>query len=166
MQDFKKRFNKIYDEKVERIYRFIFLKVNSQDVAQDLTSEAFLRLWDILNRDPNLEIENPNAFLYQISRNLIIDHYRQKGQFQLVSTDSVEINDPRMNLEKSAFLDSDVQRIQKAIEGLKEEYQDVIIWYYLDELSIPEIAKILNKSENNVRVTIHRALNSLREKLS
>ena len=46
-----------------------------------------------------------------------------------------------------------------------QEYQEVIVWRYIDDLSVPEIAKMLNKSEEAVRVTIHRAMKALKAKL-
>ena len=168
MQNFKKIFNKVYNSHIEKIYRFVFLKVSSEEIAQDLTSETFLRFWERVKRSQDSEITNPNAFLYQIAKNLIIDHYREKGRVQLVSTENTNINisDPRIDLEKDANLSSDLEQAQKALKQLKEEYQDVVIWYYLDDLSVPEIAEILDKSENAVRVTIHRALSSLRKTMS
>jgi len=160
----KEIFSRIYDQCVEKIYRFIFLKVGSQEIAQDLTSETFLKFWGRLNSSP--EIENPKAFLYRIARNLVIDHYREKGRVRLVSAENIELNDSSVDLEKEAFLISELKQVQKVLANLKEDYQDVIIWYYLDELSISEIAKILDKSENAVRLMTHRALKVLRELMS
>ena len=158
----EKIFKQIYDQYIDKIYRFIFLKVSSKETAQDLASEAFLRFWQTL--DSPTQINNPRAFLYQIVRNLVIDHYREKGQAQFVPFENIVVKDlnPGIDLEKQAILTSDMQEIHQALTGLKQEYQDAIIFYYLDEFSVPEIAEIMNKSENAVRVTIHRALNSLR----
>ena len=63
-------------------------------------------------------------------------------------------------------LSSDIDNIRTALVGLGGEYQDVIIYRYLDELSISEIAKIMEKSEGAVRVTLHRALKTLRDELN
>jgi RNA polymerase sigma-70 factor (ECF subfamily) len=52
------------------------------------------------------------------------------------------------------------------LTNLKDEYQDVIIYRYLDELSVPEIAKIMGKSEGTIRVLLHRALTALRKELN
>jgi len=49
---------------------------------------------------------------------------------------------------------------------MKEEYQNVILWYYVDELPVPEIAKLMDKSEGAIRVLIHRALESLKKILA
>ena len=145
MKDFRKIFNNIYNSHIDKIYRFIFLKVSSQEAAKDLTSETFLRFWERINNSQNSEIENPNAFLYQIAKNLVIDHYREKNQAQLVvSTENlnIEINDPKTDLEKKIVFNSDLKQMQEAMTRLKDEYQDVIIWYYLDDLSVSEIAEI------------------------
>ena len=82
MDKLRKQFSHIFDKHIDKIYRFIFLKVNSQDVAQDLTSETFLRCWEKYRQNQE-RIENINAFLYQIARILVIDHYREKGKNQV-----------------------------------------------------------------------------------
>ena len=172
----RKIFSQLYDQYINKIYRFIFLKVNSQEIAEDLTSETFLRFWKAFKQGKDYNppaalppmrapIENPQAFLYQIARNLVIDFYRQKSQTKIISAEYQEITDPRVNLEEKAVFNSDLEIIRQTLTNLKEDYQTVIIWHYLDDLSIPEIAKNLNKSEEAVRVTLHRALKSLREKI-
>jgi len=55
--------------------------------------------------------------------------------------------------------------VKKALAGLNEEYREVIIWRYLDELEIKEIAQILDKKEGAVRTLLSRALASLKEVL-
>jgi RNA polymerase sigma-70 factor (ECF subfamily) len=161
MANLRKTFSKIYDKHIDKVYRFIFFKVNSQEVTEDLTSETFLRGWEAFQAK-NAEIENPPAFLYQIARNLIVNHYREKSRTQIVSAEAIPVADPRQNLEEKSLLDSDIDRIRVALVSLKTEYQDVIIWRYLDDLSISEIAKMLDKSEEATRVMLHRALKSLR----
>ena len=165
MHNSKQIFSQIYDAYVEKIFRFIFLKVNSQEIAQDLCSEAFLRAWQSFKNN-NKKIDNPQAFLYQIARNLVTDHYREKARTQTVSVESVPIMDPKENLEEKTLQDSDLEVIQAVLANLKQEYQEVVIWHYIDDLSISEIAKLLNKSEGAVRVTLHRALKAIKNKIS
>jgi len=160
----RKKFSKIYDTHIEKIYRFIYLKVNSEEIAQDLCSETFLKGWESFKNNQN--IENPSAFLYRIARNLVTDYYRQKGRTQIVSTEFTPITDPNPSLEERMTLNSDLEQIKTALVDLKEDYQNVIIWHYLDDLPIPEIAKMLNKSEENTRVFLHRALKALKNKLN
>jgi len=163
MSNPRKIFSQIYDRYINKIYRFIFLKVNSQEIAQDLTSETFLRGWESFKSGN--KIENPQAFLYKIARNLVTDHYREKGKARIISAEYVKITDPRTNLEEKALLNSDLDNVKAALTNLKEDYQNVIIWRYLDDLPIPEIAKIMDKSEEATRVQLHRALKALKNEL-
>ncbi len=168
MANLSKNFGKIYDKYVDKIYRFIYLKVSSQEVAQDLTSEVFLRGWEAYKKaqNPKSKIQNPQAFLYQIARNLVTDHYRQKGQAQLVSVENASpMPDIGSDLEEKAMINSDVDQVKAALVNINDDYREIIVWYYLDEFTVPEIAKILNKSEEAVRVSIHRALKALKNEL-
>jgi len=153
--------NCIYNQYVDKVYRFIFLRVDSVETAEDLTSETFVRFLDSLRDKKN--IENPQAFIYKIARNLTIDFYRSKNKFNVIPASSVEIIDPRIDLEKKANLNSELEQVKKALSTLKDEHQEALILYYLDRISVPEIADILNKSENAVRVMIHRGVCKLRE---
>lgn len=171
MKNIRKEFSKIYDKNIERIYRFIFLKVNSQEIAEDLTSETFLRGWEVYKKSQNPkfktqnEIKNIRAFLYRIARNLVTDYYREKGKAQIISAERVSVADPRINLEEKAIIESDLDTIKLALTNLNSDYQDVIIWYYIDQFSISEISQILNKSEGAIRVILHRALKALKNEL-
>jgi len=167
MANIRKTYSDIYDKYVDKIYRFIFLKVKSPEIAEDLCSEAFMRGWEAYkNQNPKSKIQNIQAFLYQIARNLLADHYREASRAQLVSTDSTPITDPEQDLEEKAILNSDVEIVKGALADIKNDYREVLVWYYLDEFSVPEIAKITNKSEEAVRVKIHRALKALRNQVS
>lgn len=164
MPNLQKKYAKIYDKHVNKIYRFIYLKVNSQETAEDLTSEVFTRGWQAF-QDKKCDIKNVTAFLYQIARNLIVDHYRDKAQARFVSMENVTLPEIGLNMQEKALIESDMDRVRAALANLKEDYREVIVWYYLDELKVPEIAKMLGKSEQAVRVRIHRALKALKSQL-
>lgn len=166
MDHLQKEFGKLYDQYVGKIYRFVFLRVNSTETAQDLTSETFVRAWDRFKAGSSRpKVENWAAFLYQIARNLVIDFYREKGEIQTISASYVADPNPALNLEERAFFNSDMEQVKKSLSQLGEEHQEVIIWRYLDGLSNKEIAEILDKPEVTVRVIIHRALEALRKTL-
>jgi RNA polymerase sigma-70 factor (ECF subfamily) len=164
MTNSRKIFSEIYDQYIDQIYRFVFLKVSSQEIAEDLVSETFTRAWESIKG--GTDIKNCRAFLYQIARNKVIDHYREKGKNQVVSAELDPIVDPREDLEEKAIFNSDLEVVKKAITNLKDDYQNVIIWHYLDDLPIPEVSKILDKSEDATRVLLHRALKSLKNELN
>jgi len=61
---------------------------------------------------------------------------------------------------------ADIYNLRLRLRDLKEDYQDILIWRYVDGLSNEEIAKMQNKTEGAVRVTLHRAIAQLKEKMS
>jgi RNA polymerase sigma-70 factor, ECF subfamily len=158
----KENYSKIYDDCVDKIYRFIFFKVNSQDIAEDLCSETFLRGWEVLKNKDNT-IDNPQAFLYKVAKNLIVDHYREKGKAQVVLADNELLIDPRSDFQEGVISSLEFDRAKTVLSKLKDDYQEVVIWHYIEELSVPEIAKILDKSEGAVRVMLHRATKAIKK---
>jgi RNA polymerase sigma-70 factor, ECF subfamily len=160
MADKRKEFSKIYDNYVSKIYRFIFLKVSSEEVAQDLSSETFVKGWEKFQLE---SIDNPQAFLYRIARNLVIDHYRAKGRTQYVQIDDLPIIDPAKTIEDEVIIKSDMEQIRVKLADMKDDYQNVIIWHYLDDLPIKDVAKLMDRSEDATRVLLSRALGALRD---
>jgi RNA polymerase sigma-70 factor, ECF subfamily len=160
MANQRAEFAKIYDQYIAKIYRFVVLKVSSSEVAQDICSEAFLRGWETFKVE---KIDNPQAFLYRIARNLVIDHYREKGRTQIVSADNLLIIDRNSKFQEKAELDSDMEQIKAKLANLSDDYQNVIIWHYLEDLPIREVAGLLDRSEEATRVLLHRALEALKK---
>ncbi len=162
----REAFAEIYDFYVVKIYRFVYLKVNSKEDAQDLTAEVFLKSWRYLGEK---EINNLKSLLYQIARRLVIDFYRQnRGEGrQKVDLEEVKntLADKKADLLEKIQLDSEIEEIKKSLRQLKDEYQEVVILRYVEDLSFKEIADILGKSEGTVRVLSHRALKALKEEV-
>ena len=165
MDSLSEQFGQIYDQYIDKIYRFVYLKVSSQEIAEDITSRVFLKGWEAF-QSPKNDIKNPSAFLYQIARNMVIDHYRAKGRSKTVSMEvSPQMADPGTSAEDKAILNADIEVIKVAITRLKKDQQDIIIWYYLEDMAIDDIAKLLKKPSGTVRVMLHRGLNDLRSML-
>ena len=166
MEEINAYFSQIYDQYIKKIYRFIYLKVSSVETAEDLSSDVFLRLYRHISKN-SPEIENPQAFLYQIARNVVADHYRgQKISVVSIEKTTIEIEDIGDPTQGQAEVSLEMDRVKEALVQLQDDYQDLIIWRYIDELSVPEIAQITGKTQENVRVGIHRALQALKGKVS
>lgn len=159
-------YGQFYDAYVSRIYRFIFFKVSSVSDAQDLTSEVFLKLWQYVRE--GREVKNLNAFAYMVARNAVIDFYRQRqrqsdNELAIDESSVSQLVDEHANLLAQHAHRSDMDQLIGGLKHLKEEYREVLVLRFLDDLSISEIATILNKSNGSVRVLIHRALQALRD---
>ncbi len=168
----EQKFLEFYDEYVGKIYRYIFFRVGSEELAEDLTSDVFLRSWQYLNQTegPNpgtKKLDNPRAFFYQVARNLIADFHRQKNKSPISLEEIADkiVTDKNDDPAEQTIRSLDMETVKNALVCLNGDYQEIIIWRYLEEMEIKEIAEILNKSEGAVRVVLFRALNSLKNVL-
>lgn len=158
-------FKKIYRSFSKGIIRFIYFKVSDYEIAQELAADTFIRYWKALVK--GTEIKNDKAFLYFIARGLTIDYYRKKSKIKNVNIDTI---DERLlgvidNSEDRLSQKQELDEVFKKLSEIKKEYRDVLLLHYVEDLEIAKIAFILSKKENNIRVTLHRALKSLKEKL-
>jgi len=154
----KEAFATIYNKYINKIYRFTFYKTSSKEIAEDITSQAFLKLWEIIAQGG--QIKTLQAFLYQIARNLIIDHYRSKHNTEVPL--EFETDKQAIHIDEKIHSKIDNELLRPAVMQLKEEYREVVVLRYIEELSISEIAKIVDKTNGNVRTLTHRALKELR----
>lgn len=147
--------------------RYAALKVADSQAAEDITANTFLRLWERIRAGE--KIENPRALLYVIAHGLVVDHYRKAGRQKSVSLD---LFDDVFEGETEGDITSAINdrlnyaAVLSATQKLKDEYQEVLVLHYVQDISISEIAEILGEKENNVRVRLHRALAKLRDVLA
>ncbi|MCC7522713.1 sigma-70 family RNA polymerase sigma factor [Candidatus Uhrbacteria bacterium] len=163
-------FGRLYDQYVTSIYRFVYLKVPTREIAEDVTSETFLRFWQAVL--DSQDILNIRAYLYRIARNLVVDYYRKQESTEPISG-SVTFSDENTSTDHEGELSdrsrhvrliearADLQIVLDRIGRLKEDYQDVLKLRLIDGLAFGDIAKIIGKSAGNVRVIYHRALKAL-----
>ena len=160
----ERAFSAIYDLYINKIYRYIYFKVASELDAEDLASNVFLKMWSYINSEKAEKINNLNAFLYKIARNLVIDYYRTKNE-EVLTNDSeilLQIEDVNSNLGEQIEINSEFEQVYRLLPKLKKEYQEIIILKYVEELNTKEIANVLNKNHGAVRIMLHRALNALK----
>ena len=155
----------LYDKYVEPIYRFVYFKISNKEEAEDVTSEVFLKAWDYLTKNKDIEIKSFRALVYAIARNKIVDVYRDRAKRkELPREEAVGINS-KTDLHHETAVSQDAEQLLETIKSLKQEYQDVIHLRHVEGLSTKEIAEVLDKKASSVRVTLHRAINKLKELL-
>lgn len=157
--DEERTFLKAYNDYSNPIFRHCYLRAFSRERAKELVQETFLRFWNQLLGGTN--IKNARAFLYRIANNLIIDESRKKRAVSLdiiLEEEGLEPADSRPGPAEHL----DFRMVLKIIEQLDNKYRDVVIMRYIDDLSPREIAEVVEETENNVSVRIHRGVEKLR----
>lgn len=139
-------------EQYDKISRYCFFKIHNEYIAEDLTQETFLRYF---SQNTYLEHGKQMAYLYTIARNLCINYYKKEKWEELLEDVSV---DNMGNLEMNIV-------VRQAVNRLPEELQELILLRFVNELSIKEIAFIMNLSRFSVRRRMNNALEKLNELL-
>lgn len=152
-------FGKIYDELVKPIYRYIYYRVEDS-IAEDLTEETFLKVWQNLKKYKKGKCPF-SSWVFRIAHNLVVDYYRKNRVVMEINeelADTKDGNDP----EKQTNIKLTKIRLRKVIRYLPDNYQQVILLKYINDLDNKEIAVTIGKSEAAVRTIQFRALEKLR----
>jgi RNA polymerase sigma-70 factor (ECF subfamily) len=155
-------FGQLYDSFAQRIFKYIRLKVQNRQEAEDILQETFIKAYRGLSglRPDDL---NFNAWLYKIAGNTINDHFRKAYRTpDILSIDENFDLPSSQSLEKEIEVSSDMDNMRKTFAKLPPLYKQVLELRFLQEFSLDEIAKILNKSNLSVRLLQHRALKKVK----
>lgn len=159
----REAYAELYDAYVQKIYRFVHLKVKRTVDAEELTADVFTRAWTYLCGNT---VRHFNAYLFTVARRVVADYYRSRARQQEI-TFNIEEHDASDDVSQDALIDlrADVAEVLRALEMIHDDYRELIALRYLEQMEIKEIAESLGKTPNNVRVTLHRAVGALRTAL-
>ena len=158
-------FTVIYERYVDALFRYVSFRVRNQEIAQDISSELFLRVWQYLTDGERQRVDNLRAFLYQVARNLIADHYRA-AQETLPLDEALNIDAEAGKSISSIEQRLSLREVEEGLTSLRPESQEIIILAYVEGLSSREIASIIGKTTSATRVMLHRALQELKKVLN
>src|SRR3972149_3673229 len=152
-------FQTLYMRYLDPIYRYFFFQTHDKFLSEDLAQEVFIKMWRSI-KSFNEEKGSFTSWMYRIAHNLLIDHYRGKKALSL--KEGLEASYSEDWLEK---LDRDekLHKVKKALLELPADYQEVVVLRFFEDLAVEEVARIVDKSEENVRVIQHRAIRKLKE---
>jgi RNA polymerase sigma-70 factor (ECF subfamily) len=163
----KEAFIKVYDKNVKDIHRFVYFKIGNYEEANDITSMIFLKAWNHIQNNSLEDSKTLRALLYKVARNTIIDYYRENKNKITTSLDDedhkIEIIDESRDPQEKLDEEANLELIKRKLPLLKDEYREVIIMKFINDLTLEEMADISGKTRGNIRVLLHRALNALRE---
>jgi RNA polymerase sigma-70 factor (ECF subfamily) len=159
-------FGVLYDRHYDAVYRYCYYRVSDVTMAQDLTSEVFVRMVDKLDTY-RVKGRPLLAWLYTIARNLITDMHRQKEKAVQVPLEEATTigQDGRRELARGVDQQLQADCLASALGHLTEEQRQVILLRFMEDYRNGQVARILDKSEGAIKALQHRALKSLRRAL-
>jgi len=154
-------FAALYEQHQPVIYTYVFYRVGSTPLAEDLTAEVFVRMVEKIRtfRGGDRPLL---AWLYTIAGNLVVDHYRRSGRIEwqpLAGRPEIQAGTPDLDQVVEARLDN--QALVAAMQHLTEEQRQVILLKFFGQRSNDETAAVLGKSAGAIKSLQHRALAAL-----
>jgi RNA polymerase sigma-70 factor, ECF subfamily len=151
----------IYESYFDAIYSYLRLRVDDAMLAEDLTSDVFLKLMTALN-GRNAPQHSLRGWLFKVARNALHDHY---GYTRKMPTTTIEewVGAPSDDEPEIAFIrDADAERSRRAIKMLAAEQQEVLVLRFGQALSLQETADIMGKSVSAIKSLQFRAVDTLK----
>lgn len=149
--DDRDRFTKIYREFYPKVLAY-FRRRTSAEAAPDLAAEVFTRAWR--QRSKLWRATNSLAWLYAISRNVLLEFYRQRGHdheaLRALSVDNAHSPDTAGSV-------TDAMDLARALQSLKPKDREVLLLNAWEGLDGAELAEALGVSTGAARVRLHRA---------
>ena len=158
-------YHALYDHYFHNLQSFCFSFVKSQEVAEEIVSDVFIKLWQIRNQLP--EIENLKVYLYSIAKNFCLNYITRHFKNPVTSLDDLDI-EPMVNMgnpEELCISADLVHRIRQTIRRLPPQCRLIFQMVKEDGMRYKEVAAILNISPITVRNQLAIAVKKIAETL-
>lgn len=153
-----KQLSILFDRYYVRLYNFFYKMNYNKTLSEDLTQNVFERIIKYRH-----SYNGSSAFLpwiFRIARNVNADHH--KGN-KLKISDGVDVHQMEKVEEINDDESSQKTILKRAMSTISEDYREVLLMTRFQGLQYSEVATILQCSESNVKVRVHRAIKALRK---
>lgn len=161
------QFGQLVEQYEKLVYTICYQFTRNHHTAQDLTQETFLAAYRHINSCP---ADNEKPWLARIASNKAKDHLKSAYNRRVYTAEGNPLPEGNTVLFASAEQPEDiaiskeqVQRIAASIQALHEPYHQVATLYFLEEKSVEEISRLLNRPQKTVHTQLYRAKNILKK---
>ncbi len=154
-------FATLYDRYAEKIYRFVYYKTFTKEVAEDIVSDVFMKALQKIHSFESAK-GTFSAWLYRIARNAVIDYYRTR-KTTIDIEDLLDLGTSDRTAEERDAINA-LKKVSDYLGTLNAKQREIITLRIWEERSYREIAEIVGGSEDSVKMAFSRSIRELREK--
>ena len=160
----REAFGALVEQYRDNVYRLAYRMCGNAYDADEAAQEAFVAAWRAL---PNFRGEAKfSTWLYRLTTNAAIDVMRREKRHQTVGDgEMMELADDADSPQETVERTEQQETVQKALATLSEEYREVLLLRYMEELDYAEIAEVLQLPSGTVKSRINRAKAALKAAL-
>jgi RNA polymerase sigma-70 factor (ECF subfamily) len=157
-------FGELYDRHFLQIYKFVYSRVRDQAMAEDVTSDVFMKALRSIGRyqDTGRPI---SAWLYQIAMNAVADRFRAARATEDID-EQRDLSAGGPALEQIAAQRDELRRIWAIVETLPKQQRMAMVLKFQEDMKIEDIAGVMGKTSGAVKLLIHRGVMKVRQSVS
>ena len=154
-------FGQLYERYVDTVFRYIYYRVNDRALAEDFTSETFLRA---LRRISTISYQGRDigAWFITIARNIVLDHVKSaRHRLEMTTGDVIEGKETEPSPDAAVITSLTSEHLTRAIKRLGDEQRNCIVLRFIQGLSVSETAEAMGKNDGAIKALQHRAVRKL-----
>ena len=154
-------FISVYKNHIDEIYQYVLLRTGFDvPLAEDITQDIFLDVFKGLRSFKGLCSER--TWIFKIAKNKLFDYYRKQysQKTEILALDDQmadELSDPKQSIEEHLQVTFESQQVRECLSQLPQQYRIMLLLKYVEEISVKEIAQIIDKSPKSVESMLQRA---------
>lgn len=139
----------LYDSALPQVYGYLLTRCDRRAVAEDLTAETFLAAVDAARQDQQISV----GWLIGTARHKLVDHWRRQAREErgLRQINGSQQEDDPWDVELDAL------RARETLDRLGPHHRSALTLRYLDDLPVPEVAALLNRTVHATEALLVRA---------
>jgi RNA polymerase sigma-70 factor, ECF subfamily len=146
----------LWEDCHDRLYRFIYIRVNDPDDSEDILQNVFLKIHT--NLETIRDVNKIESWIFQITRNSIMDHFRKPGKLPL--DENLPVFDEYASIDTSVDL---APFIQEIIQTLPPIYREAVQLIDYQGMNQRDAAKTLGISLSGMKSRVQRARGMIKE---
>ena len=154
-------FAQLYERYFDTVFRYIYYRLNDKAMAEDFTSETFLRA---LRRIGGISYQGRDigAWFITIARNIVLDHVKSaRHRLEMTTGDVIERKETEPSPEVAVISSLTSEHLIGAVKRLGREQRDCIVLRFIQGLSVSETAEVMGKNDGAIKALQHRAVHKL-----
>ena len=168
----RESFDSLVDIYIKSIFNFSYRLIGNKKDAEDVTQDIFLKVWKNIKK---FDTEKSfKTWIFSIAKNTCIDYLRKKKDVPMSYFDDenggnfIEDNleTEEQNAEEKIVLKENKKLIDESLKELSITQKEIVVMKYVNDLSLSEVAEIMNMSKDTVKSHHRRALLKMRDFLN
>lgn len=160
-----RKFSPLYDKYYEQIFRYIYQRLNSKEIAFDITSQVFLKAMTKL-KDYKHKGVPFTSWLYRIAKSELNNEFIKDKKSRTINIKEDHVKDLFDEIKERDNSEELKTLLISALEDLDENDLLIIEMRYFEKRSFKEVGEIMEITENNAKVKLYRALDKLKALIS